>query len=339
MVSPKKIKRDDFSEEVKKAVAARVAHRCSRPSCRAATSGPQLTPSKFVNIGVAAHITAAAPGGPRYDPTLIPKERKSNENAIWLCQNCGKLVDNDASRFTVGELRRWKREAEEEALSRVGKPGVPPPDQTPRIPRKRVNKQVPELQQKRRQTIRHLPTEHKQILSKLEDGPIEFSNVSSVIRSLEKSHFIELVMETERFKALYCLHPDVEAHIKEFLTEERCKRISAYLSGADEDEIQFLQLFATPAPAEPDAPEHPRLRYSIYRAGKRLVKNGVLIEEVSPRAQHKEKVRLAPDSRAIIEDKVLNGGVKRISITLDLGNIDASGKGGSGAPPNTYRRY
>lgn len=113
--------RDDFSEEVKRTVAARVGYRCSSPKCRAPTSGPQLDPSKSLNVGVASHITAASPGGPRYDPALTPEERSHADNAIWLCQTCGKLVDNDKIRFTEEELRRWKRDAESEALLRIGK--------------------------------------------------------------------------------------------------------------------------------------------------------------------------------------------------------------------------
>ena len=66
--------RDDFGEEVKRAVAARVGHRCSMPGCGATTSGPRIDSSKSLNLGVAAHITAAALGGPRYDPLLTPKE-------------------------------------------------------------------------------------------------------------------------------------------------------------------------------------------------------------------------------------------------------------------------
>lgn len=113
--------RDDFNEEVKRTVAARVGYRCSSPTCRAPTSGPQLDPSKSLNVGVASHITAASPGGPRYDPTLTSEERRHADNAIWLCQTCGKLVDNDKLRFTEEELRRWKRDAESEALLRIGK--------------------------------------------------------------------------------------------------------------------------------------------------------------------------------------------------------------------------
>jgi hypothetical protein len=113
--------RDDFSLEVKKTVAARVNYGCSSPSCRAPTSGPQVDPSKALNVGVAAHITAASPEGPRYNPELTPEQRKHANNAIWLCQTCGKLVDNDEERFTEEEIRRWKASAEEEALARIGK--------------------------------------------------------------------------------------------------------------------------------------------------------------------------------------------------------------------------
>lgn len=113
--------RDDFSEEVKRTVAARVGYRCSRPDCRALTCGPQVDPSKALNVSVAAHITAASPGGPRYAPALTSDERRHANNAIWLCQNCGKLVDNDQTRFTEQELRQWKQTAEAEALAMIGK--------------------------------------------------------------------------------------------------------------------------------------------------------------------------------------------------------------------------
>ncbi|MBI4218703.1 MAG: hypothetical protein HY682_01070 [Chloroflexi bacterium] len=114
--------RDDFADPVKRAVAARVANRCSRPECRATTSGPQVDSDKAISLGVAAHISAAAAGGPRFDPALQPEERSSADNAIWLCQNCAKLVDNDEARFPRDLLREWKSNAEAEALSVVGRP-------------------------------------------------------------------------------------------------------------------------------------------------------------------------------------------------------------------------
>lgn len=113
--------RDDFSEVMKRQLATRVNHRCSNPTCRAPTSGPQVNPSKAVNVGVAAHVTAAAPGGPRYDPALTAGQRTDFANAIWLCQNCAKAVDNDPARFTAAILSEWKSIAEEEALQFVGK--------------------------------------------------------------------------------------------------------------------------------------------------------------------------------------------------------------------------
>lgn len=112
---------DDFSDPVKRALASRVGNLCSNPECRALTSGPQDDPAKAVNLGVAAHITAASPGGPRYDAELLPEERSAPSNGLWLCQNCAKLVDNDAVRFGVDLLLRWKGTAEADARNRVGK--------------------------------------------------------------------------------------------------------------------------------------------------------------------------------------------------------------------------
>lgn len=116
--------RDDFSEEVKRTIANRVNNRCSNPDCCVPTSGPQLDPAKSLNIGVAAHVTAASIGGPRYGASLSPQQRKHASNAIWLCQNCAKLVDNDEARFPESLLRRWKQSAEASALNLLGKTAI-----------------------------------------------------------------------------------------------------------------------------------------------------------------------------------------------------------------------
>lgn len=117
--------RDDFSESTKTAIARRVGYHCSNPDCRALTSGPSTNPVKAINIGVAAHITGASQGGPRYDPTITPDERRHANNAIWLCQTCAKLIDNDEERFPVEILRTWKRHTEQGALLRIGKTLTP----------------------------------------------------------------------------------------------------------------------------------------------------------------------------------------------------------------------
>lgn len=61
---------------------------------------------------MAAHITAAAPGGARYDPQLTSAERSSIENGIWLCQTHARHIDVDPVRFPAAVLQRWKTDAE-----------------------------------------------------------------------------------------------------------------------------------------------------------------------------------------------------------------------------------
>jgi len=103
---------DEFTAATKDLLARRVGFKCSNPGCRQPTSGPRHDPSASVNIGVAAHITAASAGGPRYDSGLTPEQRSSPDNGIWLCQTDGKLVDNDDVRYTVDSLQAWKAQAE-----------------------------------------------------------------------------------------------------------------------------------------------------------------------------------------------------------------------------------
>lgn len=108
--------RDDFLSTTKEILAKRVGFRCSNPNCRKLTCGPNDDPQKVTNIGVAAHIAAAAKGGPRYDERMTPDERKSLLNGIWLCQSCSTLVDRDESRYTVEVLNKWKSIAEDLAI-------------------------------------------------------------------------------------------------------------------------------------------------------------------------------------------------------------------------------
>lgn len=104
--------RDDFPLKTKRLLAERVNFFCSNPKCNRPTSGPSTNPDASISIGVAAHITAAAPGGKRFDPTMSPAERKSIKNGIWLCQVCAKLIDSDDQKYTVEVLHDWKRQAE-----------------------------------------------------------------------------------------------------------------------------------------------------------------------------------------------------------------------------------
>ena len=115
--------RDDFSLKTKETLAKRVNYHCSNPECCKQTSGPQEDPEGTINIGVAAHITAAAsgPGAARFDASLSSEERKSVKNGIWLCQSCAKLIDSDEASYTVEKIRRWKASAESKAKEALEK--------------------------------------------------------------------------------------------------------------------------------------------------------------------------------------------------------------------------
>ena len=118
--------RDEFSNRTKELLARRVGFQCSRPGCEQRTSGPQMDPSKAVNLGVAAHVRAASPGGPRYDADRTSEMRSSPDNGVWLCYSCSKLVDSDVSRYSVQVLQEWKRSAEDAAARALEKRYVLP---------------------------------------------------------------------------------------------------------------------------------------------------------------------------------------------------------------------
>ena len=112
--------RDNFTPLTKRKLEERVSSRCSWQGCGKATRGAARgDEAASVNLGVAAHITAAAAGGPRFDATLSPEERKSLLNGIWLCQNHARLIDADESAYSVAKLQEWKRQAEERSALSV----------------------------------------------------------------------------------------------------------------------------------------------------------------------------------------------------------------------------
>lgn len=121
--------RDEFSEDVKRKLAGRAGHLCSNPNCKQPTSGPSEATKAVTNVGVAAHITAASKGGPRYNSSLTQEQRSDIENGIWLCQICGKAVDDDPITYTEEILRDWKIKAEESARNAIEK--GPQPQQIP----------------------------------------------------------------------------------------------------------------------------------------------------------------------------------------------------------------
>lgn len=167
--------REEFTDKVKPTAAQRAGNVCSNPDCRAPTAAPQLDPTKSLSVGVAAHITAASQGGPRFKPALSTKERRGSQNAIWLCENCARKVDCDPDRFTEHVLRQWKQRAEEEALARVGKahsstePTRGKSPQQMRSPRVGSIQVEPPRPHARSQRPRPTSTQLKHILDALDD--------------------------------------------------------------------------------------------------------------------------------------------------------------------------
>ena len=115
--------RDDFSAATKRVLAERAAYACSNPSCRRGQLGPSpCDGGKSVNLGKAAHICAAASGGPRYNENQSPDQRASTDNGIYLCGGCADLIDkNNGDGHPVATLRNWKEVHEAWVTDRLNK--------------------------------------------------------------------------------------------------------------------------------------------------------------------------------------------------------------------------
>ncbi|XXE03601.1 hypothetical protein J3P88_11795 [Pseudomonas sp. Z3-6] len=104
--------RHDFLQSTVRRLRDCAGNVCSFPDCHVHTHGAAFTGDKAVGVGVACHIKAAAPGGPRYDFEQTKNERRHINNGIWMCQTHSKLVDADDSAYSVATLLEWKQKAE-----------------------------------------------------------------------------------------------------------------------------------------------------------------------------------------------------------------------------------
>lgn len=87
--------RINFSAKTRKLVAGRAGDRCSYPTCGRHTSGPGAKATELSGTGCASHIYSAASKGPRGQGGLTSEELSSSSNAIWLCAQHARLVDNN----------------------------------------------------------------------------------------------------------------------------------------------------------------------------------------------------------------------------------------------------
>lgn len=156
--------RDTFSAPTKELLAKRVGFICSNPECQQPTSGPQDDPQGVVNIRVAAHITAASPGGARFDPDLSPEQRADSSNGIWLCQTCSKLIDSDSERFAREVLEGWKRAAERSAAQAVVQRRQAGISNTQQTRFAKIERLMPALLEEMREDLKAHPTAREFIL-------------------------------------------------------------------------------------------------------------------------------------------------------------------------------
>lgn len=100
--------RQEFSTAVRKIIKAESGPFCSRPSCRQYLqiySEPDNNDARLYEV---AHIHAASPGGPRFDPNMTAEETGHADNAILLCPTCHTEIDRCPQLYTAQVVRAWK---------------------------------------------------------------------------------------------------------------------------------------------------------------------------------------------------------------------------------------
>jgi hypothetical protein len=55
---------------------------------------------------------------------MPPADRGAITNAIWLCSNCHKMIDDDEIRFPAGLLFEWQRNHAQRIAEQIGKAGA-----------------------------------------------------------------------------------------------------------------------------------------------------------------------------------------------------------------------
>lgn len=115
---------DRFRQSIINTLSRRAANRCSNPDCGVVTCGPSGEADSAVNLGEAAHIYGANPGSARFDPNMSSIERSAIANAIWLCCNCHKLIDDDPLKYPAGLLFEWQKDHERMTAEQIGRRSI-----------------------------------------------------------------------------------------------------------------------------------------------------------------------------------------------------------------------
>jgi hypothetical protein len=301
--------RDDFKEPTKRLIAERAGYLCAFPNCLAPTYGPAIDDGRSVNIGVAAHITAAAEGGPRYDASLTPKQRASEDNGIWLCSTHAALIDRDVDRFPTQLLQEWKCEIESHAMKMLGQPrGCAKCELATVSPAARVGAEQSVL-------VNGTPVPHVSICDV--DGNNErvtwFVSAFVLQFAIQKNpnrttvivdHLVVTVHETQpipRYQPLMGVYPaEVSLYYVEIDSNSgiipRDFVPSRYYTMASDDRPESQQ-YPPPIVLDDDVPAHIAVRFNAKTSGMYLISMGAMLSC----GQERERVPILPPQWTIFE--------------------------------------
>lgn len=86
------------------------ASMCAAPDCLEPLYREDPLISEAARNSTVAHICAASPEGPRFDPQMSAEDNRSAENLLLLCTFHSTLIDQRPDRFSVEVLQAWKQE-------------------------------------------------------------------------------------------------------------------------------------------------------------------------------------------------------------------------------------
>ncbi|OJV24911.1 MAG: hypothetical protein BGO26_20735 [Actinobacteria bacterium 69-20] len=83
---------------------------CAAPGCdEPHYKRDHSTGGLFLNSTV-AHICAASPQGPRFDPLMTPEDNRAASNLLVLCLLHSRAIDAQSDKFPVETLAQWKED-------------------------------------------------------------------------------------------------------------------------------------------------------------------------------------------------------------------------------------
>lgn len=105
-------RRVNFSKKTRNILAGTAGNICSFPECPHPSTGPAVQEDGTImlkGVGVAAHIYAASPNGPRPGQELSDEQKAAETNGVWLCPTHSVLVDELQFEYPPERLLAMKR--------------------------------------------------------------------------------------------------------------------------------------------------------------------------------------------------------------------------------------